>query len=159
MFETVTLKSFLIITPIAIWSVIEIWHHGTIFEKAREVLVKWKDNGNKVSQFIAGAALCPFCLSVWLGMGYTVLANVPILYFAATLPFAACRLANVLNDLTKVKLLVNKSNYFNQTEYLLTANFTPNRGVSSDVSSVEDEWANERAVSPDISPEEEGKES
>lgn len=108
----------LLIAALATWQVVEIVHHGSIFAKQR---AKWELMDTFASQLL----LCPFCLSVWVGVllaavmfgercvfddskfaghtwyGVAFLGTLRILWlFAVTFVYglAVSRLANVAND-------------------------------------------------------------
>lgn len=86
----------LVISAIATWQIVEIWHHSSLFANFRARLELF-DN------YLSNLLLCPWCLSVWVGFGFTALAvtsdltqsNLPLIPAFA---FSVSRLANLAND-------------------------------------------------------------
>lgn len=89
----------LVVAALAVWQVVEIWHHSALFAplRARAELLEGK----------AGELLrCPFCLSVWVGLAVGLVVLLPAVWWAwpaklAVLGFALSRAANLGNDLTR----------------------------------------------------------
>ena len=87
-----------IVLGLAVWQIVEIWHHGSIFAGRRADL-EIEDS------FKASLLSCPFCLSTWVG--WFVAAMIALAGLTAWLGFlkilvaglAAARLANLGNDL------------------------------------------------------------
>ena len=89
----------LLVTTLATWQTIEIWHHGRLFASWRARTELWE---NKLGELL----VCTFCLSVWVAWlfclafwasgllepAYAQLALIPIY------GLAAARLANLGND-------------------------------------------------------------
>lgn len=93
----------LIIAALAVWEIIEIWKHGSIFASWRDYIDNyWR---GPVSGWFAELLSCGFCLAPWValcvveGMYYDELFRVEntrmIVYF-----LAVARLANLGNDMT-----------------------------------------------------------
>jgi hypothetical protein len=97
--------SSLIVAALAVWEVVEIWHHSALFIGARaraEVL------DNKLGDLLG----CPFCLSVWVALILTCLLSLAMwllstggailgtILWAPVFALAVARLANIGNDLT-----------------------------------------------------------
>lgn len=98
----------LCIAALAVWQIVEIWHHSSLFatKRARVELMEG---------FFGQLLSCPWCLSVWVAwvVGVVVLVELPpttdfwntvgfcVLGFAKLLVFgfAVSRLANLGNDL------------------------------------------------------------
>lgn len=94
----------LLLVALAIWELLEIWHHSTLLVRFRARVELWKG--------WAGSLLnCMFCLAPWAAMVLTTLLAVAselvanqhrYLGFALLLPvyaLATARLSNVFNDL------------------------------------------------------------
>lgn len=85
---------------LAVWEIVEVWHHGEIFATARSKVETWGESESTVKRFLCGALTCPFCLSVWVGM----VTSITLTLLPDTLPvfagLALARAANALNDLT-----------------------------------------------------------
>jgi hypothetical protein len=92
-------------SSLACWQMIEVWHHGSIFDRHRA----WLEAHNE--GFFVDLLLCPFCLSNWVSLlttaGVFALAfkwnNFEWHYLVALpcLSFASARLANLFNDLCR----------------------------------------------------------
>ena len=94
-----------LISAFAVWEIIEIWHHSSLFASKRAYL---EARGG----WLADMMLCPFCFSVWvsflvifiLKMDVHLTQHVPRWVIdCIQLPlygFAVARLANLLNDFT-----------------------------------------------------------
>lgn len=99
----------LAVGALAVWHIVEVWHHGSIF-------ATWRARLELSDHFFARLLKCPFCLSLWVAFlvmpfmmppiepvetHMTVYANS---FFGAGymvfLAFAIARLANLGNDLT-----------------------------------------------------------
>lgn len=86
----------LTVSAIATWQVIEIWRHSSLFADFRARLELFNN-------YLSNLLLCPWCLSVWVGFGFTGLAvtsellqsNLPLIPAFA---FSVSRLANIAND-------------------------------------------------------------
>lgn len=103
----------LLIAALAVWHVVEVFHHGSVFATVRARL-------ELSERFFARMMLCPFCLSVWAAFVATPFAlprieptkhfdDQPLVWawyglhgfgFMAMVAFAIARLANLGNDLT-----------------------------------------------------------
>lgn len=86
----------LIVSAVATWQVVEIWRHSSLFADCRARLELFNN-------YLSNLLLCPWCLSVWVGFGFTALAVTSDLT-QSTLPlipafaFSVSRLANLAND-------------------------------------------------------------
>lgn len=92
----------LVTAAMAIWQVVEIWHHGQLFADWRSRVETWAAG---VKGWVGNLLTCPWCLSVWVGFlvcGNLLLSDALGAPWVAFFPyaFAASRLANVGNDLT-----------------------------------------------------------
>lgn len=95
-----------LISALAVWEIVEIWHHSQLFATRRAYL---EARGG----WLADMLLCPFCLSVWvaflvisiLGMDVHLTQHVPRWVIdCIQLPiygFAVARLANLFNDFAR----------------------------------------------------------
>ncbi len=88
----------LIIVSVAVWSAIEIIHHGEIFTQLRLFLKPKLNSNHTIIRFISKLILCPFCLSVWIALLFCLTYNY-IYYFIIALCIS--RLSNLFNDVTK----------------------------------------------------------
>lgn len=92
----------LLLVTLATWSIVEIWHHGSIFESPRSMLFRWSlkkiTKLSVVPRWIGALFSCPFCLSVWVAL---ILSLTYRFTYPIIIAFAACRLANLANDLTQ----------------------------------------------------------
>lgn len=84
------------ISAIATWQVIEIWRHSSLFADFRARLELYNN-------YLSNLFLCPWCLSVWVGFGFTGLAVTSeilenSLFLIPAFAFTVSRLANVAND-------------------------------------------------------------
>lgn len=97
----------LVVTALATWQVVEVWHHSALFAGRRAVV---EARGG----FLADLLLCPFCLSVWAAAAVcaVVVSPVPEAAWAAwaagaaklfVLAMAVSRLANLGNDLAHTR--------------------------------------------------------
>jgi hypothetical protein len=90
----------LIITALATWQIVEIWHHSTLFAGRREAAQRLE---NKLGELLT----CPWCLSVWVGFGCNIATTVVDASWLSTVAriivygFACSRLANLGNDVFK----------------------------------------------------------
>ncbi len=85
----------MLVVALATWQIVEIWHHGSLFEKPRARM-------ERRLNWIGDLFSCPFCLSVWVGAAASALWlsewgewSRLVLY-----AFAVSRLANLGNDVT-----------------------------------------------------------
>jgi hypothetical protein len=95
----------LIISALATWQAIEIWHHSSLFNPLRARLENYQ---SRVVELLR----CPFCLSPWIALLCVLVLDLGadletgghrltvLLITAPIYALAASRLANVLNDLT-----------------------------------------------------------
>jgi hypothetical protein len=98
----------LIISALAVWEAIEIWHHSTLFSGIRGWVEAWD---NRLGDLLG----CPFCLAPWVALVVICLVNISFLFNRsggtlssligdiAVVPvvvLAVARLANIGNDLT-----------------------------------------------------------
>lgn len=95
----------LIITILAVWEIIEIWRHGSLFAGWRGRVELWE---GKTGQLL----LCPFCLAPWVSLLVVLwlnleafltshgLAQAGIIFLSPLYALAAARGANVASDLT-----------------------------------------------------------
>lgn len=85
----------LVTTALAVWQIVEIWHHSSLF-------AAWRARVELQSGFTAALLRCPWCLSVWVGLSYASLlsidGNVSRVSGIICLGLAASRLANLGND-------------------------------------------------------------
>lgn len=85
----------LIVAALAVWQIVEIWHHSTLFAACRARI-------ELQSSLAASLLRCPWCLSVWVGLLFATLlsidGNVSRVGGIVCLGFAASRLANLGND-------------------------------------------------------------
>lgn len=85
----------LIVAALAVWQIVEIWHHSSLFAACRARV-------ELQSSLPALLLQCPWCLSVWVGLlCATVLSidgNVSRVSGLVCLGLAASRLANLGND-------------------------------------------------------------
>jgi len=85
----------LLVTALATWQIVEVWHHSLLMARPRAAAELWD---NKLGELLS----CPWCLSVWAGAACTILSALPGSYGAAfsllVQALAASRLANVGND-------------------------------------------------------------
>ena len=106
----------LIIAALATWQIVEIWHHSSIMAGPRARAEAW-------SNTTADLLGCPFCLSVWVALVSITLLRCDAaegtiwaaLFGLLKLPvwaFAASRLANLGNDLTKKYCRTPKTSSF-----------------------------------------------
>lgn len=92
----------LIVAALAVWQVVEVWHHGAIFDDWQAQVELWRGGFNGW----AGQMLtCPWCTSIWIGFlvcGNLMLAAMVSAPWIAFFPYAlaASRLANLGNDLS-----------------------------------------------------------
>ena len=89
-----------IVTALATWQIVEIWHHSLLFANWRSITEMWD---NKLGELLG----CPWCLSVWVGfisvsaLRFTSLSLIGPGIEIVLYGFAASRLANLGNDLFK----------------------------------------------------------
>lgn len=92
----------LIVAVLAVWEIIEIWHHSSLFATWRSRVELWEG-------WLGQLLRCPFCLSPWTAlMVYGLLGaagRVPspwlgMILAAPVYAFALARAANLFNDLT-----------------------------------------------------------
>lgn len=86
----------LIVAALAVWEILEIWHHSVLFAGIRARLEYWEN--------LAGDLLrCPFCLAPWTA-GIVLLLSSWLDWSGRTAAlwvvwsFAVARLANLAND-------------------------------------------------------------
>lgn len=99
----IDLLLYTVVSALACWQMVEICHHGSIFERQRAWL-EAHDEG-----FFVNLLLCTFCLSNWMGLVSVACVFVVAFgmnnfeyHYLVALPFlgfAAARLANLFNDL------------------------------------------------------------
>lgn len=99
----------LIMLPIiglATWQAVEVVRHSELFAEARAAAsnddpwflpADWDELG--INGFINALVLCPWCLSVWVALWFTLLSFTSLGALVIT-ALAASRLANVCNDLS-----------------------------------------------------------
>jgi hypothetical protein len=105
----------IVVSALAAWQIIEIWHHSTLMASPRSTVETW-------TGFLGRLLVCPFCLSPWvsaicllclalpditskLGLGYRLASLVA----SGTIHvFAVARLANLGNDVFKQFCLTPK---------------------------------------------------
>jgi hypothetical protein len=61
----------LVVAALATWQIVEIWHHSSLFAELRAELQAEPDG------FITNLLLCPWCLSVWVGLGVWIALSYP----------------------------------------------------------------------------------
>lgn len=89
-----------VVVALAVWQIIEIWHHGEVFDTQRAKLELWEASDCTLFWFVGRLSACAFCLSPWIGWICAL-----IWQFGQTpgrillTGFAVARLANVGNDL------------------------------------------------------------
>jgi len=95
-----------LIAALAVWEIVEIWHHSQLFA-GRRAWLEAQDN------WLADLLLCPFCLSVWVSLIVLLTVGTSVhleqhwprwlcdLVLLPVLVFAVARLANLFNDLTR----------------------------------------------------------
>lgn len=81
----------LIVLSLAVWEVIEIWHHSSLFSN-------WRAKIELYDNWFCRLLTCPFCLSVWASVLFVLLFVHSI--WIVTYILAVARLANLLNDMT-----------------------------------------------------------
>jgi hypothetical protein len=96
----------LTVSALAVWEIVEIWHHSHLFAGRRAWL---EAQDNRISDLL----LCPFCLSVWVSLIVLLIVGTSRyleqheprwVIDCIRLPiymFAVARLANLFNDLTR----------------------------------------------------------
>ena len=80
----------LVIVSLAVWELIEIWHHG-------KVCATWRGHVQNWESWLGDLLGCPFCLSPWAALILTALLVSGAWWLVVVL--AAARLANIGNDL------------------------------------------------------------
>ena len=92
----------LFVAALAIWQIVEIWHHGELFADRHSKVENWRGG---VKGWLGVLLTCPWCTSVWIG--FLVCGNLELSRalghsWVAFFPyaFAMSRLANLGNDLT-----------------------------------------------------------
>jgi hypothetical protein len=100
------LLTALTVSALAVWEIVEIWHHSQLFA-GRRAWLEAQDNK------IADLLLCPFCLSVWVSLIVLLIVGTSVhleqhaprwMIDCIRLPiyvFAVARLANLFNDMTR----------------------------------------------------------
>lgn len=98
----------LVVAPLAVWQIIEIWHHSHLMAGLRARTDLWEG-------FFGQLVGCPFCLSPWVSLivvaalfsGFWLAdesgGDQPIVGYCLLSPFlafAVARLANIGNDLS-----------------------------------------------------------
>lgn len=104
----------LTVSALATWQVVEIWRHSSLF-------AAWRARLELFNNHLSNLLLCPWCLSVWVGFGFTALAvtsdvlqsNLPLIPAFA---FSASRLANVANDYFHRYCRTPRSTWHDRTE-------------------------------------------
>lgn len=106
---------------LAVWQIINIWHHSSLFSTKRAVVECWDDWRTDLLR-------CPFCLSPWVALVVVLwmgLVNrligpgLPALSFVLLSPIhamAVSRVANVLHDLMKGRDRTPKANRLGPVE-------------------------------------------
>ena len=90
----------LIVIALATWQAVEIWRHSTLFADWRAITETWD---NKLGELLH----CPWCLSVWVGMTFSLLLNFSEVWLFGIIiqtfiyGLAVSRLANLGNDYFK----------------------------------------------------------
>jgi hypothetical protein len=67
----------LAVAVLATWQIVEVWHHSSLTRNVRDLL-SLKENT------LAQLLLCPFCLSVWVGVGTIVIVLAPYHVYTAS---------------------------------------------------------------------------
>ncbi len=93
----------LIIAALAVWQILEIWHHSSL-------MASWRDWAEQQEGWRGDLAVCMFCMSPWTASICLILLSLPelpgVLGWLGLIPswiisaFAVARLANLGNDLT-----------------------------------------------------------
>jgi hypothetical protein len=86
-----------IIAALAVWQIVEIWHHSSLFASWRAKVETQQD------RWYGELLLCPFCLSLWVAVLVTLgLVVLDYWHLGSVIlgSFAVARLANLGNDLT-----------------------------------------------------------
>jgi hypothetical protein len=97
----------LITAALATWQIVEIWHHSLLMAPLRSRTEMWN---NKLGELL----VCPFCLSVWVGLfctaglKYVYLGTAVQILSVVIQAFAVSRLANLGNDYFKTYCLTPK---------------------------------------------------
>lgn len=100
----------LAIISLATWQIGEIWHHGSLFSGWRARVETWEG-------WLAELLLCPFCLSVWIGVIVSILYAVGGYWVEVVLAgLVASRVANAANDLMKAKRSQPTENTFEEDD-------------------------------------------
>lgn len=94
-----------LIAGTANWTVIETWHHGSLFDSVRARLEVCR------GRFLADLLLCPYCLSHWTAIPLLAASLLMMVDFSQwdwwRYPGLVCcwlvviRISNLLNDLTR----------------------------------------------------------
>jgi hypothetical protein len=98
----------LIVAALATWQIVEIWHHSLLMAPLRSRTEMWD---NKLGELL----VCPFCLSVWIGLFctaglYCAYLGTPAQVLSVVIhAFAVSRLANLGNDYFKPCCLTPKA--------------------------------------------------
>lgn len=86
----------LVIAALAVWEVIEIWRHGSIFASWRAHVELWEG-------WLGQLLRCGFCLAPWVSwllvLWLLLLARIHVAFGLIPYGFAVARLANLGNDL------------------------------------------------------------
>ena len=93
----------LIASGLAVWQIVEIWHHGALFETRRAAVLHYYTEHHNLRGWFCELLLCPFCLSPWVGAivaGLLLLCGWKSPAGWLVMTFAAARIANLGNDLT-----------------------------------------------------------
>jgi hypothetical protein len=95
-----------IICGFAVWQIVEVWHHGSLFRNARDVLsvLYIAPSSWKITRWFAHVMLCPWCLSIYTALAvvvYYILAKMlfGVIGLIPVYALAISRIANVFNDL------------------------------------------------------------
>lgn len=117
----------LITAALATWQIVEIWHHSLLMAPLRSRTEMWN---NKLGELL----VCPFCLSVWVGLfctaglKYAYLGTAVQILSVVIHAFAVSRLANLGNDYFKTYCLTPKVSI----DFGAWADFTPAEDTSGD---------------------------
>jgi len=86
----------LIVASLAVWEIIEIWRHSSLFASWRARVELWEGG---LHGWLHELLMCAFCLAPWVAFATCVSLHVPLLRLLVY-AFAVARLANLGNDLT-----------------------------------------------------------
>lgn len=93
---------WVLVCGLAVWEIVEVIHHGTIFVALRKwcmdrLSIPPDTLPARVKYWFASLISCPFCLSVWVSL-FCVLCLFSYWTQLIVLVFAVARLANICND-------------------------------------------------------------